>query len=376
LPIHDQSRIWNDAWEEFAKKYHSEYDKSVILSLHAVYVHATYGTRTVIDTEKIIKDFQPTLIVTLIDDVYDKWWRTEARNVKDVFAITPSHEQLIMARRDEILLGEMIALQRTSDTFRRHVICATQHPVEVLRNLICFDSVIVYLSFPISAPREMAKLGDTRFIERINEFHNRIYEKQKNEPHISFISPLAIDELPFQSQILDPESIIEIEEEGKMIKYCEFDRDKYRWSIKDLWKNASLLSEQKPAPVRIPVESAEEIIGNVKSDVGWRDFRLVGQSALLAVFCPINPIKNELARGVRAEMYDASSLRILSFVYQDPELDPTQKAKSIFRKDPGAMGLSKNEYFFNTVDSLDVLLEKVIGHANSLYKDKHKSQTT
>jgi hypothetical protein len=74
--IAQQAATWRRGWDDLKKTLDSENTK---LGLHATYVSSPLGLRCPIHIPSICEDFNPTLIVSLIDDVYQMWTRTEAR---------------------------------------------------------------------------------------------------------------------------------------------------------------------------------------------------------------------------------------------------------------------------------------------------------
>ena len=98
------------------------------------------------------------------------WSRPEARAEGDDHKGRPSFDKLLVARRAEQVLGDLI-LAHSGDGRVRHVLCAAGNSLQALVNLVVFDAQLTYLSFPISAPRELAEAGDQSFIEVINQAH-------------------------------------------------------------------------------------------------------------------------------------------------------------------------------------------------------------
>ena len=322
-----QHLIWNDAWKMFSADLEGELKNTpIILILHGAYVNEGYGVRSFIDFNYICKDFQPSLIVTLIDDIYNMWWRTEAHADGDNIKGRPSIEQLLMARRTEITIGDLIAYQNSLTKPARHIVCSVNHPVGNILKLVLFNAKVAYLSFPISEPRKLSRNGDNSFIDAINCFHNSALNRNSNK--VIYISPLAIDELPLCTvanpviQNIEQEKN-EIEkafsldkerkkEELKKLANSEkstivFDRSK-RWPLSDLWKNSDLLCDNAPkvpTTIEIPASQLHNICGIIKTDIGWRDYKLVDQADALSIFCPIPPGREEVTRGVMGEWQKA-----------------------------------------------------------------------
>ena len=140
--IVQQSSIWLRAWEDFKNNLSNEI---MILGLHATYVSGVLGLRCPINIPRVCDDFRPTLIISLIDDVYNMWHRTEARAEGRDSKGRPSFEQLLVARRAEQLLGDLISSHSPMPA-PRHILCAAGNTLDALANLIIFDAAASYLS--------------------------------------------------------------------------------------------------------------------------------------------------------------------------------------------------------------------------------------
>jgi hypothetical protein len=338
----EQALTWRRAWDEFKKSLDGE---MIVLGLHASYISGSLGLRCPIYIPSICDDFKPTLIISMIDDVFQMWSRTEARAQGQEFKGRPSFEQLLVARRAEQLLGDLI-LSHTGDAKARHILCATGNNIDALVNLIIFDAPVTYLSFPISAPRELAAKGDNSFIDIINHAHRLAAAEMSSNRNRAFISPLAIDELPivFKAQKF----------EGA--KELEFECEKERWNSSDLWGNAEApILPCLSGTAKIPMLQIDDAAASMKTDVGWRDRRLVLQSKSLAIVCPKPPRENRITRGVAEEIQTAVTVGILCNYWQRPDWDPEDFVGKRFPP-PGSMGLGPTEALVQKKGSLEDLI--------------------
>jgi hypothetical protein len=283
----------------------------------------------------------------LIDDVYQMWTRTEARAGGQEIKGRPSFEQLLVARRAEMLLGDVI-LSHTGNAKARHILCATGNSLDALINLIVFDAKVTYLSFPISAARELASNGDTSFIETINEAHRLAADEMVRERSRCFISPLAIDELPivFKAAGRAPEGAAELEFS------CENDR----WNLDRLWGSNDLpILPSLTGALKIPIAQIENAASAIRTDVGWRDRRLVLQSESLAIVCPKPPHEDRITRGVNEEIQTAVPLGIICNIWQKPEWDPKDFIGTRFPA-AGSMGIGQTEAVVQKMKTLQDLI--------------------
>ncbi len=357
MPVTQQHDEWKRAWDELEQDILTDdADENRILLVHASLVRGDYGVRCACHVDRIAS-FGPDTTVTLIDDVHNLWWQTEARAHGEYHRGRPTLEQLIMARRCEQLIGDMISLQARPAS--RHLVLATLHPVSTLANYIFTGSKVVYLSFPITRPREMRQGGDSRGIDAVNHFVQTAYDAQRSSPQCVFVNPLSIDELQMEQAFSAEDCQTTITEGDEQVQAVRFNLSE-RWSLDQLWEQDDCLS---PGPIReqdrkpLPKSQLEDALGLIRTDVGWRDFRLVMQADALAVFSPVMA-RDRLSRGVKAEIRAASAQATPVYVYQDPDLDPNEK----FLEWLGTAGIMKvdvPQQWVTRVDSLDELFQRL-----------------
>lgn len=340
IPV--QATGWRAAWNEFRNTLNNEI---TILGLHATYVSNLLGLRCPINIPSICEDFHPTLIITLIDDVYSMWGRTEARAAGDDWKGRPNLEYLISARRAEQILGDVV-MSHMGPPGSRHILCATSNTLESIANLILFDAGVTYLSFPISAPRRLEEAGDTSFLDLINDAHRKALGQMRADRSRAFISPLAIDELPLVFRA-----------ENASDSTLGFDASADRWEVAKLWGEAdAIIVPSLPGSVAIPIELIRAAEGMVKTDVGWRDRRLVQQASCLAIVCPKPPNENRITRGVSDEIQTATAVGTRCFLWQKPEWDRDGFVETQFPA-PGSMGASQVQALVKRVETLDELIQ-------------------
>jgi hypothetical protein len=358
-PVREQYLSWLRAWDALVGDgWLERKDENVILNIHASIVRGNYGVRCVCDMHRLAA-FAPDFVVTLIDDVHNEWWLTEHRAQGEFHKGRPTLEQLIMARRTEQLLGDMLTLQTGGHA--KHLVLAASHPRRTLGSYLFTAKKVVYLSFPISRPREMLlEEGNPSGIGAVDGFLNEVYQYQAAHADIVFVNPLAIDELQLL-EVLGDETASADAEDGpnRTVKGVQFSLDR-RWDMAAFWPPGESLS---PGPLpeanRRPLvrSQVEEAAGLIRTDVGWRDFRLVMQADALAVFCPVMA-RDRLSRGVEAEIIAAISEAKPVYVYQDPKLDPNGKLLEWIGK-PGTMASDQKQQWVVTVGSVTEMLERL-----------------
>jgi len=357
-PVKEQYASWLQAWDSLTKDgCLDDAGDNVILCIHASIVRGNYGVRCVCDLHRLAQ-FNADVVVTLIDDVYSQWWWTEHRARGEFHRGRPTLEQLIMARRTEQLLGDMLCLQGTSQA--RHLVLAALHPKRTLGNYLFTAKKVVYLSFPITRPREMlSDEGDRGGIDAVNGFLKQVYDYQNAHADIVFVNPLAIDELQLLPALKDPAAKAEAEDGLNKVEGVTFDLSR-RWDMSSFWPvEDGLSSGPLPEKDQRPLirQQVEEAAGLIRTDVGWRDFRLVMQADALAVFNPVMA-RDRLSRGVEAEMLAATAEAKPVYVFQDPELDPNKKLLEWIGK-PGSMSVDQKQQWIVQVVSVEEMLDRL-----------------
>ena len=343
-PPAEQKNMWLKAWGVLADKHlpGGPEDKAIVLSIHGVITRKTYGIRSPINIQKIMEIFRPTMIITLIDDVYLLWHRTTERAKEFEFLGTPTLAQLLETRRAEIFLGDLIAKQAVgSNDLIPHYVLSIWHPARVLDRLIFNERnlVIGYMSFPISRPRKAELAGDSTVITELNTYFKEISDFEARNPNVAFFCPLCIDELPLVKNEL-PEQPKEHTDDKSISIFST----SLRWRVTDFYKDTLLLTDPSkiPAEICIPSEQIKLAEGFIREDVTTRDYRLVAQSDFLAVLNPVmlNPDTKirSVSGGVRNEIMAAMFENKQIHVFQDAKHDPDDKFGQEYRVTSSAMG--------------------------------------
>ena len=375
-PVATQHERWRKAWTAFFNENEAVTSESyqgpdAFLALHGCFTRGHYGTRLVADPSEVAR-FRPHLIVTLIDDIYDLWWRTEARAGGDPWKGRPTLEQLALARRVEAAFGDLVMC--LADTNPRHLLIAAAHPQRTVAQAIYGnDPKVIYLSFPITEPGHMATNGDNSGIKEIDDFIRRTAECERQNRSVSFVCPLAIDELPFVRFGMTEDNrdkVKHIVGGGRSVEKdgFVFPRDDERWHIDSFWQPEECM-KVPPAPGQpFLCEQLEAACGNIRTDVGWRDYRLAEQADKLFVFNPVmngadrrKREKPGLARGVTAEIFFALALGVPVYVFQDKRHDPNKEWAAWYDTTQGgvSMGPAQTGSRLLWVDSLDDLFDNL-----------------
>lgn len=345
-----QFEQWRKGWRAFAKAQgfrenvndgRDQPDTPELLLLHGSIVNGQYGVRAVHDVRDVVA-YQPDLIISLIDDVYDTWWRTEKLAKGHPQRGRPTIEQLLLARRVEQLVGDQIANHLPEPP--RHIVLSVHHPIECAVRLIMSEPRVVYMAFPISEPRRMrqdpSEKRPSRGIDKVNDFHCQAFDFQKDNPGVVFISPIAIDELPFSRIATESAEGKNTQESGvgDEIEETCFPREDLRWPTAKYWKEDSVLCPGRPEPTPVPIRQVADAAGMIRTDVGWRDYRLVLQADSLAVFNPVMNNRDRLSGGVQNEIEFATLTDKRIYAYQEKEEDQNDFFRKEFLREESSMG--------------------------------------
>lgn len=334
-PLPLQRGEWDKAWNEALEAVDSATENNIFLGMHGCYVRGHYGTRWVLDIQKVAT-FKPDVIITLLADVYDCWQRTEARAEASgaPWRGKPTLEQLILARRNEVAVGDHIRL--SCENIPDHFVLAGSHPVTVFMRIVMHENPkIIYLSFPISGPRDRFKeQGDTSGIAMVSEYIRKVYERQQLAMDRAIVCPLSIDEYPFVKANVDENYVHrtvrnEAGEEEQQPWAFNFNPQQDRWNLADMWPVEDRLVPAADMERPFPLDQIKRAEGNIKTDIGWRDYRLAEQADCIAVFSPIfysadrrAKGKPAVARGVNLEMAHGLKYGKHIWAYQNPDVDP------------------------------------------------------
>lgn len=364
--IETQFNTWTESWGVFAKerklsKRGSRGTHGILLSMHGVYLRGHYGTRSVLLPSLIAKQFQPDIIITLIADAYNSWWTTEAFAEGDALLGRPTLEDLVIGRRQEILVGDLIAMACRPRPVRNLMLSAS-HPTECVIHCIDHpDPRVVYLSFPISEPRRMRYRKEPKSdtgMKEVSDFVRAAFAHQKKHTDLVVECPLMIDELPLRELVMTGgEKVFDDEyysrcktmkkldpTEKEEVPHVYFPRDEYRWPLEGLCDlRDCIVPPTGKEQLAFPVAQIVNAAGNIYTDVTLRDYRYVDQAECLAVFNPVfNSERDGISGSVQQEIDHAIKSDRRVFVYQDPERDRTGaverqfgKPSATMRADPG-----------------------------------------
>jgi hypothetical protein len=156
-----------------------------------------------------------------------------------------------------------------------------------------------------------------------------------------------IDELPIVAKAENAD-----EGSTEIVFDCENDR----WNLARLWGDPQLvILPSLTGAKKFPMGQIDSATGAIRTDVGWRDRRLVLQSHSLAIVSPKPPGQDRITRGVDEEIQVAVPLGIMCNLWQNPEWDPEDFVGKRFPA-AGSMGVGQTQSTVRKVRTLEELI--------------------
>lgn len=262
-----QRQRWLDGWRNLILE-RADSGHDLVVGLHSVLTRPLYGSRSPIFIPQV-EELELTHVVTAIDDVYMQWHRTHLRAGRRTWIGQPTLSQLIDARRAELVIGDLIA-SHVGGAYKPGItnwLIAARHPVRLLERLLFGDPPPrpIYLSFPISKPREMARAGDDSGLREVEEFLRDTAEFERAHEGMVSLCPLSIDELPAADAARRDKN----DDEPISIDMIQ------RWDPSGFWgESERLMTGPLPSKIEIPNGELLEAEGMIRADVAVRDYRL------------------------------------------------------------------------------------------------------
>ena len=247
-------------------------------------LHATYFRRnrffSLVDFDRL-RQFNPDLILTLIDDVHDCWYRIQEREKLHPRATNLRMRDLLLWRTVEVMAGEFFKNGLGVPNY----VVAVKHPSIMAKRLIFEpERKRIYASFPISSTR--ANEEDMRSVD---EFRMNLHSQ------FTVFDPLTIDERILSNAYANGE-------DGSGNVYLD---NALRWPTGFSGDYEAMIPpEDKVDSFHVPAAQIAEAIKDIDRQIEARDFRLIEQSQAVAAFRP--NFRRHFSRGVNAELQYAS----------------------------------------------------------------------
>ncbi|HHT9125152.1 MAG TPA: hypothetical protein ACFYD6_04955 [Candidatus Brocadiia bacterium] len=316
----ERQKIWDDVSNVIKLRFEKTHPRPPvhkIISLHAIYYWE--GRFFSLINWELLLSLSPTVIVTLIDDIYDIYGRIKQDQKNGVIGIPGGEYSLpvILSWREREILQtftiskhlyldpEYYSDAKTSNlpaglrhVFHppiKHFVISVKQSIQTLYDILFNRKKLpVYASFPISAPRRKLKSGvleDKKTAEKIIEdLHN-----WRSMLHSKFavFDPIGIDELRFG-------------EDYRLIPRINF-------SV-----SSPMVSPIDDADSKIRPEELKAVKEQINYQIKERDFQLISQSQCTVMWRPL--LWNEAHDGVQQEATYAKAAHKMIFSYH-PSLD-------------------------------------------------------
>ena len=334
-----QIEIWKEEFEKILTEIEQKHPKNVFLSTHAVYYR--YNNYFSMLDQNMLSKFQPDMIITLIDDIYDVSKNVTQKEIEYHTNSSCTLSEALSWRTVETLMADNLSENLLKEKIPHHVV-AVKHNVRTFYRLIFEQNrLVLYSSFPITSTRTS--------IEKIDEI-NRF--KAQLEKNYTILDPATIDEI-----LIKKKSSIKSEEYSylKRNKMIESESDD-AVILKRLWGNYSRSTE---IPEGVTVKQIEKIKQVILKQVEKRDYRMVHQSDGVVGYRPFWGGREDPAGGVDQELKWALSLHKGALAYHPKE---DGNPKLMFK---GMDGAQKHD----SIENLLVQLEAMQKEKNKNYED-------
>jgi hypothetical protein len=305
LPYPEFKKLWDEAAEKAVEEIKAallnDSNKIIFVNLHTCYFHNRTQEYLALLTLARIKEMNPAMVVTLIDDVYDIHHRLcELGGIYHDYPAARKTEMILRYfnlldwRSKETMLSKFIA-DEAAETPIPHYVLAVKHNYTTLFNLVfkAAASKKVYLSHPITEVRRLEKENDPLAVSIKKEIYDL---EQDISASFTAFSPTTIDEY----RILN-KTVVDTDGDSKKNYYSiltpRWNEDKYKSEGDSLYRPsgfADINSLWQPANEQSSIILDDEInqlldalANRISSQVTTRDYTLVEQSDLLVIYRPL-----------------------------------------------------------------------------------------
>ena len=251
--------VWKRAFNNILSRIKDEKPKHTFLSMHHIfYRYSSFFSPVDWD---LIKDFQPDIFITLIDDIFSIWKRINSRDKKSPSGSYFRLRELASWRSAEILMTDFLAKCLFPGKSIKNYVVAAKHPTQMLYRLLFEpEKLLVYVAFPITSTRK-----DSKKVDEINKFRMELHEK------FTVFDPVTIDEDVLRI-------LLNNKQPGKNLLIRKNDR----WPIPNNWS----LCEDVNYPIKLKADEAREVVKDIRDHIMLRDFRLIDQVDYFAGYRP------------------------------------------------------------------------------------------
>jgi len=352
--IERQKIIWKKELETIIAEIDQEKPEHVFLSIHGVYYRFN-NYFSIIDNITLAK-FRPTVIITLIDDIYDVADRVTKKEIQYKTNSSCNLSEALGWRTVETLMADKIAenlylnpkdVGISPSSFNAypnevkqffgqnipHFILSAKHNLHTFYRLLFERKRLhIYSSFPITSTRT-----NKASIDEINDF------KQKLEKDYIVFDPAAIDEFLLKSKSKTPPDEMKLLNSGNLI---QSENENYLL-LKRLHGNYSRSTE---LPASLQIDEMDKIKDAIIRQIEKRDYRMVHQSQVVVAYRPFWGNRSDPAGGVDQELRWAIDLNKGALAYHNNDDDG--KPKEMFTGFEDAKKFETKEKLFDHLKML------------------------
>lgn len=314
-------QLWTrGAGEELSKVAEAEGD--VFVLLHTVLYHTesreffSWVDADVIGTWAANSGVTISAVVTLIDDIYDalSWLTQPGALWHPLSRRTPTESSVAVMDHLYTCLQwrsmELFSSSRLAKAFKvPHYVLAVKHHISVAYDLVLSEKAPIYVSHPISAPRELLRAGDKVPYERLVGEVGLLTEALNQSKLLVPIYPTAIDELRLdRSDLRDRESVL-----PRLIERWPFPHPSHTLHVPPAQSAANLLdpdgaldSDQAEEFADLLRPLVQSLARQMQKQIASRDRKFVEEAKGLAVWRPY--FNGRLASGVALEIQHRNNL--------------------------------------------------------------------
>lgn len=301
LPYSEFKNCWNIAVDRVIKTVKEIKAKGnnryIFINLHSCYFHnRTQEYLSLLDLKKI-KELDPQIVITFIDDIFDIHQRlNELGGIYHDYA-TANQTQMILRyfslldwRSKETMMSKFVATQLE----KPHYVLAVKHSYTTLFNLVFKEKQFkkAYLSHPITEVRRLEKENDPQTQRIKNEIDQ--LENSLSKIFTTF-SPTTIDEYRIYTEVKPKTNSTKQEKIYFSILTKRWDEEKYASQDDFLYRVSGFAGENSLwIKDKTQIEQDPEInqllsalSSRISNQVTTRDYTLVEQSEVLIIYRPL-----------------------------------------------------------------------------------------
>lgn len=277
LPLLRLKMIRRSVFKDLIRTYEKDPSCSIIANTHSCF-RWERGFFHAFDFD-LLKEFDPSIYITIIDDVDAIYFRLQNR--EDPHVVDFSLKDIMIWREEEIITTEIVALTQG----KPHFIVPRLNPLDTIPKLMFSPRLRkAYLSFPITKVRDKPKI-----IEKIKGFRK---------------------EMASRLVVFDPYTI---REKRLLVAATEAEKENQKEIEVETCEKAQ----------KFKVSEVLGIQNDIDGQIISRDFKLISQSDMIVAFIPDVRGEPDISAGVQSEIQFGHDLPREVYVIWPSDKDPS-----------------------------------------------------